>query len=341
MITIDGSEGEGGGQVLRYSAALSLLTGEPFTIWNIRGGRAKPGLMRQHVTALEAACAIGGAECSGLMVGASELTFRPGTVTPGEYHFAVGTAGSTGLVLQTVLVPLMLADGPSKLVIEGGTHALAAPPYEFLKKALLPVLNRMGPNVSIMLDRHGFYPRGGGRIVVEIEPSTLRPIECVERGAFRTGKVEALVAGIPFDIADRELKAARKVLVDWPGEAFAPIELPADKGPGNALLIEAEFEHVTEVMCGFGKLGVPAERLAKTAAKRMAGYLASEAFAGPYLQDQLLLPFALAQGGAFTTVKLSQHTRTAVQLIRRFTGRGLQVSETGDGTHLVEFVESG
>ncbi len=308
MITIDGSEGEGGGQVLRYSAALSLLTGEPFTITEIRGGRERPGLMRQHVTALEAACAIGGAECSGLAVGSSELTFRPGTVTPGEYHFAVGTAGSTGLVLQTVLVPLMLAAAPSRLVIEGGTHAMAAPPFEFLHQTLLPVLARMGPRVSITLERHGFYPRGGGRIVVDIAPSPLRPIECVERGAFIGGKVEALVAGIPFDVAARELKAARKVLEQWPEEAFAPVQLPADLGPGNALLIEARFEHVTEVMSGFGKLGVPAERLAQTAAKRMAGYLASPAFAGPYLQDQLLLPFALAGGGAFSTVKLSEHT---------------------------------
>ena len=336
MITIDGSEGEGGGQVLRYSAALSLLTNEPFTIHNIRGGRAKPGLMRQHVTALEAACAIGGAECSGLTVGASELTFRPGSVTPGEYHFAVGTAGSTGLVLQTVLVPLMLADEPSKLVIEGGTHAMAAPPFEFLQKTLLPVLERMGPRISITLERHGFFPRGGGRIVLDIDPAPLRPIECVTRGAFKAGKVEALVAGIPFDIADRELKAARKVLAEWPDEAFAPVQLPAENGPGNALLMEAEFEHVTEVMSGFGKLGVPAERLAKTAAKRMAGYLASQAFAGPYLQDQLLLPFAMAGRGAFTTVKLSEHTRTAVNLIERFSGRGFRFSETTDGAHHAE-----
>ncbi|MBV7265158.1 RNA 3'-terminal phosphate cyclase [Erythrobacter ani] len=336
MITIDGSEGEGGGQVLRYSAALSLLTGEPFTIQNIRGGRVKPGLMRQHVTALEAACAIGGAECSGLTLGASELIFRPGSVTPGEYHFAVGTAGSTGLVLQTVMVPLMLADAPSRLVVEGGTHAMAAPPFEFLQKTLLPVLERMGPKISITLERHGFYPRGGGRIVVDIDPAPLRPIECVTRGAFKAGKVEALVAGIPFDIADRELKAARKVLAEWPDEAFAPVQLPAENGPGNALLMEAEFEHVTEVMSGFGKLGIPAERLAKTAAKRMAGYLASQAFAGPYLQDQLLLPFAMAGRGAFTTVKLSEHTRTAVNLIKRFSGRGFRFSETADGAHLTE-----
>ena len=336
MIEIDGSEGEGGGQVLRYSAALSLLTGEPFTIQNIRGGRAKPGLMRQHVTALEAACAIGGAECSGLRVGASELTFRPGSVTPGAYHFAVGTAGSTGLVLQTVLLPLMLADAPSRLLIEGGTHAMAAPPFEFLQKTLLPVLERMGPKLSITLERHGFYPRGGGRIVVDIDPAPLRPIDCVDRGAFKAGKVEALVAGIPFDIADRELEAARKVLAEWPDEAFAPVQLPAENGPGNAMLMEAEFENVTEIMSGFGKLGVPAERLAKTAAKRMAGYLASQAFAGPYLQDQLLLPFAMAGRGAFTTVKLSEHTRTAARLIERFSGRSFRFSESAEGAHCAE-----
>ena len=336
MITIDGSEGEGGGQVLRYSAALSLLTGEPFTIRNIRGGRDKPGMMRQHVTALEAACVIGGAECSGLAVGAEEVSFRPGRVVPGEYHFAVGTAGSTGLVLQTVLVPLLVADKPSRLVIEGGTHAMAAPPFEFLRKALLPVLQRMGPRLSITLERHGFYPRGGGRIVVDIDPAPLRPVECIDRGAFQTGKAEALVAGIPFDIADRELRAARKVLASWPDEAFTPVMLPADHGPGNALLITARFAHVTEVVSGFGKLGVPAERLAKTAAKRMQGYLGSSAFAGPYLQDQLVLPFAVAGGGTFSSVKLSQHTCTAMDLIERFTGRSFEVSETGEGAHLLE-----
>jgi RNA 3'-terminal phosphate cyclase (ATP) len=336
MITIDGSEGEGGGQVLRYAAALSLLTGEPFTIANIRGGRAKPGLMRQHVTALEAAAAIGGAECSGLAVGSTELRFRPGSVMPGEYHFAIGTAGSTALVVQTVLVPLMLADAPSRLVIEGGTHASSAPPFEFLAHTLLPVLNRMGPRLSVTLERHGFFPRGGGRIVLDIAPAPLAPIACIERGAFIGGQVQALITGIPSDIADRELLAARKVLSDWPEDAFAPVQLPADRGPGNALLITAECEHVTEVMSAFGQIGVPAERLARTAAKRMAGYLASGAFAGPFLQDQLLLPFALAGSGAVSTVKLSEHTRTAASLITRFTGRTFRFSAHKEGANIIE-----
>lgn len=336
MITIDGSEGEGGGQVLRYAAALSLLTGEAFTINKIRGGRAKPGLMRQHLTALEAARLIGNAECSGLAVGSDNIVFRPGRVTGGTYNFAVGTAGSTALVLQTVLVPLILADRPSRVIIEGGTHAMAAPPFEFIARTLIPIINRMGPSISARLERHGFFPRGGGRIEVEVTPSPLKAIECIARGTMKRCAVTAILAGIPFDIGDRELKAAKRVLADWPDEAFLPRQLSADMGPGNALLIEAEFEHVTEVMSGFGKLGVPAERLAKTAAKRMAGYLLSDAFAGPYLQDQLLLPFAMARSGAFTTVKLSEHTRTAASLVERFTGTAFRFTEKDGRANLVE-----
>lgn len=336
MITIDGSEGEGGGQVLRYACALSLLTGEPFTIERVRGGREKPGLMRQHVTAIEAACVVGGAECSGLAVGSDRLTFRPGRVTPGAYHFAIGTAGSTGLVLQTVMVPLMLADEPSRLVIEGGTHNMMAPPFEFIERCLLPVVNRMGPKVSVRLVRHGFFPRGGGRIEVEIEPAPLRPLDCLDRGDLRGVAATALYTSLPGEIAVRAIKAERKELADWPEEAFAIRELPADQGPGLALLVEAQFEHVTEVVSGFGKLGLPAERIGSTCGKRMAGYLASNAFAGPFLQDQLLLPFAMASGGSFSSVKLSQHTRTAAQLIERFTGRTIRLASTNEHAQVVE-----
>jgi RNA 3'-terminal phosphate cyclase (ATP) len=148
MIEIDGSQGEGGGQMVRNSCALAIATGLPFRITQIRARRSRPGLMRQHVTAVEAACVISGAECSGLGVGSSELTFRPGKVMPGEYHFAVGTAGSTGLVLQTVLMPLAMADKPSRLVLEGGTHNMLAPPFDFIERCFLPVINRMGPRCN-------------------------------------------------------------------------------------------------------------------------------------------------------------------------------------------------
>ncbi|NTZ43994.1 RNA 3'-terminal phosphate cyclase [Altererythrobacter sp. SALINAS58] len=338
MVTIDGSEGEGGGQVLRNACALSLVTGEPFTIENIRGGRDQPGLMRQHLTAIEAACMIGGAECEGMELGSSRIIFRPGSVTGGDYSFAVGTAGSTALVLQTVLVPLALADKPSHLVIEGGTHASMAPPFDFIEKCFLPVFARMGPKVGMRIKRHGFFPRGGGRIEIDIEPAPLRRIECIDRGepTGRSGSV--LYASLDDTIAARFRKAALKSLPDWSNDAIVLRELPADQGPGIALILESGFENVTEIVSGFGKLGLSAERIGRTAGKRMAGYEASGAFAGPYLQDQLLLPMALAGGGAFTSVKISQHTRTAADIIALFTGRGTQFEDAGPKGQLVRIV---
>jgi RNA 3'-terminal phosphate cyclase (ATP) len=336
MIIIDGSEGEGGGQIVRNACALSLVTGEPFRITNVRGKREKPGLMRQHVTAIEAACAVGGATCEGLKVGSSEIAFTPGRVVPGDYHFAVGTAGSTGLVFQTVLMPLLLAKGPSRLVLEGGTHNMLAPPFDFIAKAFVPVLRRMGAGIELRLVRHGFYPRGGGRIEVDVVPGKLEPIDCRERGALRSVSATALFAGLPFAIAEREIDTARQFLPEWPEDAFAVRQLAEEQGPGNALLLEADFEHATEIVTGFGRLGVSAESLAKTAAQRMAGFLASDAFAGPYLADQLLLPFALAGGGSFTTVKPSQHSLTAAGIIDRFLGRRPVFVQQADGVHRME-----
>jgi RNA 3'-terminal phosphate cyclase (ATP) len=335
MIVIDGSEGEGGGQVLRNALALSLVTGTPFRIENIRGGRDRPGAMRQHVTAVEAACAVGGAECEELKVGASSLTFEPGPIRPGDRHFAVGTAGSTSLVLQTVLLPLMLADSPSRLVLEGGTHNSHAPPFDFIARVFLPLLNLMGPKVSATLVRPGFYPAGGGMIEVEIVPApALTRLDLVERGALRRVEARALVAALPGDIAVRELAAVENVL-GWPEESRRIEQLPEDFGPGNIVLLEAEFEHVTEIASGFGKLGVRAEHVGEKAAKRMAGYLASSAAAGPYLADQLLLPMALAGGGSFTTVKPSRHARTAADIIARFLEIAIAFEERADGCHLV------
>lgn len=336
MIVIDGSEGEGGGQMVRNALALSLVTGQPFRIDNVRGRRSKPGLMRQHVTAIEAACSVGAASCDGATVGSSQITFRPGRVQPGEYRFAVGTAGSTGLVLQTILPPLMLADGPSRLVLEGGTHNMMAPPFEFIARCFLPLIARMGPQVSATLVRHGFYPAGGGRIEVDIVPAPLVSVEFVDRGALRRVSARAVIASLQEDIAERELGSAKAGL-GWPNEAFTVDRLPDDIGPGNILLLEAEFDHVTEIASGFGKLGVAAHQIGKTTAARMAGYLASQAFAGPYLADQLLLPMALSKGGCFTSVKPSQHAITAADIIDRFIDRKVMFGERANGMHLITF----
>ncbi|HEX8697393.1 MAG TPA: RNA 3'-terminal phosphate cyclase, partial [Myxococcaceae bacterium] len=191
MVRIDGSKGEGGGQVLRTSLALSLVTGTPFQMVNVRAGRAKPGLLRQHLTALKAAAEVGAAEVTGAELGSRELTFKPRALSPGNYFFAVGTAGSATLVLQTVLPALMVASGPSTLMLEGGTHNPAAPPFDFLKKAYLPLVRRMGPEVEAVLDRPGFFPAGGGKFRVDVKPAPLKPLHLMERGRVLRREVKA------------------------------------------------------------------------------------------------------------------------------------------------------
>ena len=166
MLLIDGSQGEGGGQILRTALGLSLVTGTAFRIEKIRAGRAKPGLLRQHLTAVNAATVIGDALVDGAELGSPALVFRPRSVRPGAYRFAVGTAGSASLVLQTVLPPLLTAGASSILTLEGGTHNPWAPPFDFLARAFLPLLERMGAPVRAAIQRYGFYPAGGGQFTV-------------------------------------------------------------------------------------------------------------------------------------------------------------------------------
>ena len=319
MITIDGSLGEGGGQILRSSLALSLVTGKPFRIDKIRAGRRNPGLLRQHLTALKAATEIGQAEVTGDAMGSQELTFRPGKVKAGEYAFAVGTAGSATLVLQTVLPALLVGDGETiTLTLEGGTHNPFAPPFDFLVKAFLPIINRMGAGVTAMIERHGFYPAGGGKFIVSINPTAqLRPLEMVERGAITTKAARAIVAYLPFDIVERELSVIGRKL-DLPGEALHGETIKTSPGPGNAVTIELTSQHVTEVFTGFGERGVSAKAVANAVIKEAREYIAAEVVAGKYLADQLLLPFALAGGGIFTTLPLSKHSITNMEVIQKF-----------------------
>ena len=335
MIVIDGSDGEGGGQVLRTALGLSIVTGQAFRIEKIRAGRARPGLMRQHVTAVEAACAIGGAECGELAVGASEIVFTPGALVPGEHEFAVGTAGSATLVLQTVLPALIVGDRPSRLVVSGGTHNPNAPPFDFFDRVFLPLLRRMGAGVEARLHRPGFHPAGGGRIEIAISPARpLEPLELLERGALRRTQARALVAALPGEIAVRELERVGSLL-GWPEDSRRIEQLPEEYGPGNVLLLEARFEHIGEIVTGFGRLGVSAEKVAEQAARRMRGFLDSPAVVGPHLADQLLVPLALAGGGGFTTVRPTRHCRTAAAVIARFLPVAISFAERPDGCHRV------
>jgi RNA 3'-terminal phosphate cyclase (ATP) len=244
MLTIDGSLGEGGGQVLRTSLSLSMLTGKPFRMVKIRAGRGKPGLLRQHLTSVHAAAKTCGAKLGGAGLGSQDLEFWPGNIRAGDYHFAVGTAGSTMLVLQTLLPALMLAHGPSTLVLEGGTHNPHAPPVDFLSRAFLPVIHCMGPRVDVTLERYGFYPKGGGRVCVSIEPATrLEPFELTERGPITRRLCEATVVGLPEEIARRELNTIAAGL-DWPSEAFRSRRIDDGNGPGNFVTIQIECQRI-------------------------------------------------------------------------------------------------
>ena len=327
MITIDGSHGEGGGQMLRTSLALSLVTGTPFRMVNIRANRAKPGLMRQHLTAVTAAAEIGRAQVEAAAVGARELTFTPGEVAPGDYHFAIGTAGSTMLVLQAILPAILSAPAPSTITLEGGTHARGAPPFEFLDRVFLPRINRMGPTVHATLERCGFYPAGGGRVVIAITPAPLRPLELMDRGRTVSRTATALLSQLPGHIAERELAVVRERL------GFEDHELHHRStrdcvGPGNALLIEIASEHTAELFSAFGELGKTAEAVANDAVAEARDYLASGAPVGPHLADQLLLPLALAGRGRFRTAPLTQHARTNIDIIRRFLPVTIEIEES-------------
>jgi RNA 3'-terminal phosphate cyclase (ATP) len=318
MITIDGSQGEGGGQILRTSLALSLVTGQAFRLERIRAKRQKPGLLRQHLTAVEAAKTVGCAEVEGAEMNSQTLEFRPGPVTPGNYRFAVGTAGSATLVLQTVLPSLLTASGRSTLTLEGGTHNPLAPPFDFLERSFLPMIHRMGPNVELELRSPGFYPAGGGRFHARIAPvKGLSRLESNERGAIRSRRARAWLSKLSAEIAERELAAVREQL-GWRAEECETQTVAYPKGPGNALVLEIEAEHVTGVFTGFGERGRPAEEVAEEAITAAKAWLEAGVPVDEYLADQLLLPLALTGGGSFRTTKPSLHSTTNADVIQRF-----------------------
>ncbi|MEM8783345.1 MAG: RNA 3'-terminal phosphate cyclase [Planctomycetota bacterium] len=332
---IDGSQGEGGGQVLRSSLALSMVTGQPFRIENIRAGRPKPGLMRQHLTGVRAAVEVCGGEAEGDALRSTALSFTPGKVRAGDYRFSIGTAGSTTLVLQTVLPALVLADGPSTVTLEGGTHNPFAPPFDFLAQTYLPLLNRMGPNVSAILERPGFFPAGGGALRIEIEPAAkLSGFELMARGPIVRRRAVATVANLPREIAERELKIVRLKL-GWDEAACEVVDARNTPGPGNLVTLEVESAGpdggpgVCEVLTGFGEVGRKAEAVANQAVQRCQRYLKSPASVGEYLADQLLLPMAIAGGGAYLAQSLSRHTETHVDLVRRFLDVTIDVKDRG------------
>lgn len=336
MITIDGAYGEGGGQILRTALALSLVTGKAFHVDNIRAGRKKPGLMRQHLTALNAAAEIGEAEVTGNTIGSRAFTFSPETIRSGHFHYAIGSAGSCTLVLQTVLPALIIAEGPSEIVLEGGTHNPFAPPFDFLERAFLRVVNQMGPDVTAVLEKPGFYPAGGGRFKVSVKPTqTLQQVDLIERGRIVRQAACAAVSNLPITIAERELKVVGRTL-GWSRDCMTATAVDNARGPGNILTIEVESEQVTEVFTGFGERGIPAEKVADRSAKQAREYLAMDVPVGRYLADQLLIPMAMAEGGAFRTLSPTRHTTTNIEIISKFLDVDIELSKQKENQWKIE-----
>ncbi len=318
MLDIDGSQGEGGGQIVRSSVTLAMITGTPVRIHNLRAGRRRPGLMRQHLTAVQAAATICGGRLTGDHIGSTELELVPGPIAAGDYHFAVGTAGSTTLVLQTLLPALMTASRPSTLVLEGGTHNPMAPPFPFLAATFLPLLERMGPRINATLERPGFYPAGGGRIRIEIQPcAQLRGFELLEPGKRLNRRAVAFLARLPRHIAERELRVVQKK-IGWKSSELQIEALEDCDSPGNLLVLQVEFEAITETVTSFGRVRRPAETVAAQAVRELRRYLKAGVPVGEHLADQLLLPLALAGNGCFSTLPLSRHATTQIDLIGKF-----------------------
>ncbi len=337
MVKIDGSRGEGGGQILRTALALSAVTGTPFQIERIRAGRSRPGLMRQHVTAARAAAAVCGADIAGDEPGSSALRFEPGPIRAGDYHFAVGTAGSATLVFQTILPALLQADAPSRVVLEGGTHNPAAPPFDFVARCFLPQLAKMGGRVGATLERPGFYPAGGGRFTVAIEPSRLSPLVVLERGSTRSQGAEARVAGLSPRIADRELDAIARAL-GWDRHAMRRTILDDAHGPGNVVMVAVERAQGTLLVTGFGERGASAETVATRVAQSAARYLAADVPVGEHLAAQLVLLMALAGGGSIRTLAPSLHTRTQADLVPLFLQVDVRIAVEGGDRHRIDVV---
>lgn len=335
MITIDGAYGEGGGQILRTSLTLAAVTGKPLKMVNIRAGRKNPGLAAQHLTAVLAAAAVCDAHLEGAYLGSQTLTFVPRSPPQaGSYSWDVaaarkgGSAGSTSLILQTVLLPLALAEGRSKVTVKGGTHVPWSPPYHFLEKVYLPTLARLGIEARADIERWGWYPIGRGSVKVQIKEATsgLKPIDLNKRGEFLRLSGLSALSNLPKHIAQRQRDRALEVLRREGFEADIRIAEGKSLGRGTMVFLWAEFENGVAGFTALGAPGKPAEKVAEEACQAFLEYYRSGAALDKYLADQLILSLALADGhSAFTACQITQHLITNIWVVERFIDVDYQV----------------
>ncbi len=342
MVELDGSEGEGGGQLLRSALSLSLITQTPFRITKIRARRTPPGLRPQHLACVRGAEAVSGGVAEGAAVGASELTFQPAPVKPGKYLLEVGTAGSTPLLFQCLYFPLALAGG-GELRLLGGTHLPHSPVYHYLPWVWAPAMLAFGLGCDLSLRHAGFYPEGGGEFRATVlppgEPPTL--VELPARGTLRDVDVTSFVAGLPFDIAERESKAATSALLR--SGIFAEAEnfpLPTTRSQGTFIFVRLHFENTIAGFTALGEKGKRAEDVAEDVAAQVSAFMASAGALDQHLADQLLLPAGLLAAGRlgpaapavtrFTTERVTDHLTSHALILERFLPVKIEIAPTGE-----------
>ncbi len=330
MIQVDGSMGEGGGQILRTAVALSALFGEPVRVYNIRAKRKNPGLRPQHLNAVRAVAMISGARVEGLRVGSREITFRPGRPRPGKYRVDIGTAGSITLVLQAIL-PVALEVGDVTLEIRGGTDVPWSPTMDYFRFVFLDLLSRIGASVDLELIERGHYPVGGGRVRVRILGwRERRKIELVKRGRLLAVEGIAHVSNLPEHVLRRMRHSALKELMGF--DASIRTETwgranPRDRGAGISLW--ARFEKTVIGSDELGEKGVPAEEVGRKAAQKLKREIESRGAVDSHASD-MLLPYLALLGGRFTCGELTSHANTEVELLALF---GREIKVVGDGVY--------
>ncbi|MGF1583463.1 MAG: RNA 3'-terminal phosphate cyclase [Gemmataceae bacterium] len=333
QIEIDGSVGEGGGQILRSSLALSLLTGKPFRLRNIRARRKNPGLQPQHLMSVRAAAQIGQAEVIGASRGSSDLVFKPNTIVAGDYEFAIGTAGATSLVLHTVYLPLALrATEPSRIVIKGGTHVMMSPSSDFLITTWQGYMTQLGLKLSIALHRLGFYPKGAGEIEARVQPiAAVNSWNLTEKTEIKNVRVVGAVAGLPKDIAGRLVRRVTQRFKQFDANLKVQGEQQEwEGGPGVVLTLELQTQPVTTLFFGLGKRGKKAEQVADEVFDEAVTFLMCPyAVVDPHSADQLVLPLVFANGSSsYGVAEVTEHLTTNIAVIQKFVDRTIRCEGT-------------
>ncbi len=317
-VEIDGSFGEGGGQILRTALSLSCITGRSLKLFNIRKGRKKPGLMPQHITCVNAAAKICNSEVRGNEKGSTELNFIPGKVKSGDYFFDIKTAGSCSLVLQTLIPPLVFADRPSRVKIRGGTHVPFSPTYHYIAEVFLPVLNKIGIRTESFINRYGFYPKGGGEVYFRIFPvEKIKGLSVISRGELLSLQGYSGVSKLPISIAERQRDPVLRELS--PLSADVQILDVSSFGEGTFIFLKGEYENILTGFSSLGKKGKPAEDVGKEVADRFINFYKTSACLEPHLADQIVIYLGFAhENSSFTTSSITQHLITNLWVIEKF-----------------------